>query len=233
MANWAEYGITIVGEAVHGKQALSMALVLKPDVALVDVSMPVMDGIEFARIVAEEKLGVKLIMLSCRDEISYVKQAMKAGASDYILKNEVDLQLLLSTINNTVVKKDMLPDKQNTGDSFAQDSFDKDISTKEIRDAIEYIHENYHKNISLDDVARKVNLSKVYLSQLFLQVTKMNFSKFILDLRLLKAKNLLKDTNMKVYSIAEKVGFNNQYYFIKVFTKKYGISPKKYRNNGS
>lgn len=102
-----------------------------------------------------------------------------------------------------------------------------------ISKCIDYIRNNYHKNISLTDVADSVQISKSYLSLLFKQETGINFSSFLANYRIEKSKKLLRESNYKIYEIAEKVGFDNPYYFSKVFKEVTGISCKEFKKSES
>ena len=80
-------GIEIVGTASNGEEAVEKALALKPDVALMDIRMPVMDGVEAARRIRRELPGCQVLMLTTFDDEEYVKEALKAGACGYLLKD--------------------------------------------------------------------------------------------------------------------------------------------------
>lgn len=95
---------------------------------------------------------------------------------------------------------------------------------------IKFIKHNYQNPISLTDAADYVGISKCYLSLLFRQETGVNFSAWLASYRVEKAKLLLADSNMKLYEIAEMVGFDNPYYFSKVFKDIAGESCKDYKN---
>jgi len=100
-----------------------------------------------------------------------------------------------------------------------------------IRRAIDYMEENYSRtDLSLTEVAKHVGVSCSYLSITFKEQTGVNFNDYLMRLRLAKAKELLRHTNLKTYEIAESVGFNDSSYFIKVFKKLEGMSPKTYRD---
>lgn len=92
-----------------------------------------------------------------------------------------------------------------------------------------YIQKNYEKNISLDDVAGYVNLSVGYLGNYFKQKMGMNFTDYLVQLRIEKAKELLLHSNEKIYRIAELVGYQNSQYFVTAFKKKVGFTPMEYR----
>ncbi|AUY48069.1 response regulator transcription factor [Streptomyces sp. CB01881] len=80
-------GIEVVGTASDGRQAVEVAVAHRPDVALVDVRMPVMDGIETAETLAAQVPACRVVMLTTFDDQAYVAQALRAGAVGYLLKN--------------------------------------------------------------------------------------------------------------------------------------------------
>ena len=102
-----------------------------------------------------------------------------------------------------------------------------------IRKSISFIEENYQKNITLQDVADYVSISKNYLSMLFKQETGINFVTYLNSYRIEKAKQLLTTTNMKIYEIAESIGFYSPYYFSKVFKELTKMQCKEYRDKFS
>lgn len=102
-----------------------------------------------------------------------------------------------------------------------------------INKSIEYIRENYMNNITLNDVAEYVEVSKSYLSLLFRQETSINFSTFLTEYRIQHAKNLLTESNKRIYEVAEMVGFENPYYFSKVFKEITGMTCKDYKTKVS
>ena len=79
--------IEIVGEAENGKVAVERSLSLQPDVVLMDVRMPVMDGVAAIRILAEQAPQIKILVLTTFDDDEYVTQAMSHGAKGYLLKD--------------------------------------------------------------------------------------------------------------------------------------------------
>ena len=83
---WEANDIIVCGEAANGKEALKLIEELSPDVLLLDIRMPVMGGIELLETIASKNLPVKSIILSGYDDFSYAQNALKLGASDYLLK---------------------------------------------------------------------------------------------------------------------------------------------------
>lgn len=77
----------IVGRAANGEEAVKKALLLKPDLIFMDISMPVMNGIEATKIIIKELPSIKILALTQHEELEYVKQILKSGGSGYLLKN--------------------------------------------------------------------------------------------------------------------------------------------------
>ena len=92
-----------------------------------------------------------------------------------------------------------------------------------------YIDNHYCENISLSDMANKYYVNQTFLSRKFKQEIGMNFNDYVREIRLQKAATLLEDSDMKVYEIAQKVGFENENYFMKKFREKYEATPSVYR----
>jgi len=87
-------GFTIVGEASEGREAVKMVRELKPDVAVFDVSMPGLNGVDAARIALKELPGLKVVLLTVHTENEYVDEALRAGVSGYVLKKQATADLI-------------------------------------------------------------------------------------------------------------------------------------------
>lgn len=79
--------IDVIGTAENGQDALNMALTLKPNVILMDISMPNMNGIDATEIISEQLPDTKILIFSMLDSVEFVTSAIQAGASGYILKD--------------------------------------------------------------------------------------------------------------------------------------------------
>ncbi len=106
----------------------------------------------------------------------------------------------------------------------------KQADERPIRLAKQFIQEHYMETITLTDVAQHAGFTPSYLSTVFKQSVGKSFSDYLLDLRIQKAKELLKETDQTIYDIAAAVGYKNAKYFRKLFKKATGIRPSEYRN---
>ncbi len=84
----------VVGEAGNGRDAVRLALDLQPDVAILDIGMPLLNGIEAARQIARRLPDTKILILSMHSDEAYIIQALEAGAKGYLLKDTADAELL-------------------------------------------------------------------------------------------------------------------------------------------
>jgi two-component system, NarL family, response regulator NreC len=90
----AHADLTVIGEAANGREAVDLAEKLKPDIVLMDVAMPELNGIEATRRMVAANPRIKVLVLSMHKEAVYVREILKAGARGYILKDAIDTELL-------------------------------------------------------------------------------------------------------------------------------------------
>ena len=104
MLNWTEHDFLIVGQVSNGKEALECIDTLKPDIIITDIIMPVMDGVEFTRRVKNAYPEIQIVVLSSYDDFSYVRETLRLGACDYVLKREINESMILEVLKRTAKK---------------------------------------------------------------------------------------------------------------------------------
>ena len=92
-----------------------------------------------------------------------------------------------------------------------------------------YIHAHFHQPITMKSIANKFYINPVYMGQLFKKTYGIYFKDYVLQVRIQEAKRLLRQSDMRIYEVAEKVGFNNPDYFVTQFEKIVGKTPSQYR----
>lgn len=95
---WGKLGFKVCGEAKNGKEALQKIQELQPDITIVDINMPIMDGLEFAKKVKEREIKTKILILTGHSEFNYARQAVSLGVYNYLLK-PVDEDELANCLN--------------------------------------------------------------------------------------------------------------------------------------
>lgn len=106
----------------------------------------------------------------------------------------------------------------------------KQILSKPIVLCIDYIYSHLHYRITIKELAEYLKISESYLSKLFCKEMGLPLSRYILDLKIEKAKNLLQYSDYAIIDIANYLSFSTQSHFIQVFQKKTGLTPHKYRS---
>lgn len=112
MIDWGSHGFEVVGEASDGEEALAKVRQLMPDIVITDIKMPVMDGIRLISKLREQYGHIRILVLSCHNDFDYVKQAMKLGAADYILKLSMRREELLEVMEG--IKGQIVENREKT-----------------------------------------------------------------------------------------------------------------------
>src|SRR5262249_50467847 len=102
-------------------------------------------------------------------------------------------------------------------------------NTRDLNEAIRFIHENYHKPIDLAMVSNHVSLNYAYFSNLFKKNIGKGFSEYLRDVRLDKARRLLAETEYKIVDVTDMVGYESYKSFTRAFRDAMGIQPNEYR----
>ncbi len=109
--------------------------------------------------------------------------------------------------------------------------FDDYKNRQKIKQAVDYIQENFDKDLNMAVVSNHISMNYSLFSYVFKQYTGSNFVNYLKDIRLQEAKRLLEETDMKVVDISAKVGYENEKHFMKIFKASCGVSPTEYRKN--
>ena len=102
---------------------------------------------------------------------------------------------------------------------------------QKIQQAVIYIRENYDKDLNMAVVSNHISMNYSLFSYAFKQYTGTNFVNFLKDIRMEKAKELLENTDLRIIEISQKIGYENEKHFMKIFKVTCGVSPTEYRRN--
>lgn len=132
-------------------------------------------------------------------------------------------------------QKPTLAELQQTLEEYCQKSgtviyeLGKDKHFGDIHKIKRYIEKHYNENLTLKKIANQFYMNPVYLGQLFKKTYGVYFKDYLLEIRVEKAKKLLKQPDVRIYEVAEQVGFGSPDYFVTQFEKSAGLTPSKYR----
>jgi Response regulator containing CheY-like receiver domain and AraC-type DNA-binding domain len=232
----AEFGHKIeLQTAENGRIAVIVATLWNADIILMDIEMPGQNGIEAAKQILEQRPGIKIIFITAYSLFSYAHEAVKLGASDYILK-PVELKEVFRAIRQAadqIETQKQLEALAPEADSIASgEEGNTDKANQLIARVKRYLQHNYMAyDLSLDSVSGILNINASYLSVLFKKCTGVNFIDYIADLKVNAAKELLKDPLKSAAEIASMVGYESASYFTRAFKKRTGQTPTEYRRS--
>lgn len=190
-------------------------------------------GKKFLNFPYEDDSYILMIESDNKEEIEFISKEVKDIFSKEL---ELEIAIYFSEIGKSIEK---IPELYKDLRSLREKEFDEELSgdkreeLKKYSDSIEkclkIIEEKYDKNITLDEITKEVAVSKNYFCHLFKKEMGMSLWSYLTQVRLDKAKELLKNTDMKTYEIAFKVGYDNPSYFSKIFKKIESMTPNEYR----
>lgn len=177
----------------------------------------------------QSQTELETIQQICFEVILYIFRALhEAGHNSPAFFSELNPLTLMQNANTLDALAEILMQTVDRAVSvIAQDRETK--NTAIIQNVKQLIKEHLSENLSLNDIAQQVHFSPCYLSSIFKNATNMTFKDYVLDLKIAKAKELLKNTDYKIYEISSMIGYENSKYFSSLFHKATGQMPSMYR----
>ncbi len=221
-------------EAVNGREAIELFEKNQCHIAILDIEMPGVDGLEAAQTIRENNKVCEIIILTAFDEFSYAKRAIAVRALDYLLKPVADNELItgleeaVRRLEEYESMNRQIPDEEPEveDDREKLDNARLKAVSEYIRD---YIDSHYQEDLSLQEVANSLHYSEAYFCKLFKQCFDKSFIVYLSELRIEAAKKLLTDVSVNVKDISQRVGYHDSNYFTKVFKRNTGETPSEYR----
>ncbi|WP_239256258.1 response regulator transcription factor [Listeria ilorinensis] len=214
----------VCGLAKNADEAMQLNEALRPHVALIDINMPGMNGLDLARVLKSANPALITVIISGYDDFEYARQAIQLHMFDYLLK-PVPRSDLLHLFNKLSAHLESLVSESD--DVAAASGLSPVISALKT-----YLDEHYADHeLTIQKAAQNFNSSPAYLSRRMKKELGASFLEYLTEIRIQKAKELLTDpfANASVGEIATKVGFKNIHYFSRVFKKRTGLAPVEYR----
>jgi signal transduction histidine kinase/ligand-binding sensor domain-containing protein/DNA-binding response OmpR family regulator len=218
-------------EACNGKQGIELAMEHIPTIIISDVMMPEIDGLALCQKLKSERTTshIPIILLSAKNAEQHKIIGYDMGADDYITK-PFNMELLQHKVRILIDKQIQSQQKMVSflkiePSQIAVVSMDEKL----VKKAIETIEENMsNAEFSVELLAREIGMSRVHLYKKILAITGKSPVEFIRIIRLKRAAQLLKESQLTISEIAYEVGFNNPRYFSKHFKDEFGMLPSKY-----
>ena len=183
--------------------------------------MPLMSGLDVVSRIKESLPRTVIIMISGYSDAHYMRQAIRHGVFDYILK-----PIIFDDLSEALERARMHIFGENRNESVeAQPEQDKTV----IQQLVSYINNHISEGVSLKVLSNMFHMNPNYISQYFKNETGMNYSAYLLMLRINKAKNLLMNSDRSVAEVAQMTGFKDYRLFSRTFKQETGLTPSQYR----
>ena len=217
--DWEKYQCEVVGTAMDGREAVEKARELKPDIVIMDINLPKLNGLEAIRAIQETAPAdhpIYMIVVTGYDEFSYCQEALRLRVSDFLLK-PIDFDAFGEVIEGVVKKVMENPNRQV-------------VLSDTLKKIVDYVNENLSdEDMRLTLLAENMNMYPNYISQLFKKELGCGYHAYLNQVRVEKAKKYLRQTNEPITVVAELVGFSDYRIFTKIFKGIVGVTPSQFR----
>jgi signal transduction histidine kinase/DNA-binding response OmpR family regulator len=225
-----------VTEARDGREGLDAAVRSGPEVIITDLAMPDIDGIELCRRLksSAETSHIPIMLLTARRADELRAQGLGAGADDYFTK-PVDFRLLATRIENLLESRRILRERF-TRQIVVQPAEITVTSTDQLflERAVAIVGEHMRdETFDVEEFARRIGMSRVTLFRKIKGVTGQTPTHFVRSLRLKRAAQLLRTSDLNVSEILEHVGILDLSYFSRIFRQEFGQTPTQYRQEAA
>ena len=224
LVNFKKFNMQVIGEAENGLEAWEKIQAECPDIILTDINMPQMNGIKLAQLAREQYPQLHIIFLTGYDDFDYALSAVKLGADDYLLKpfSREDVEAMLIKVKEKL-------DKEKK-----QQQVYELVEKAEFSGLEQAIHDRLaDTELSLKSLSFQLGFNSSYLSVLIKKELGLPFQDYLIQERMKRAKLLLLTTDLKVYEIAEQVGFEDMNYFSQRFKQIVGVTPRQFKKGDS
>lgn len=218
--DWEAHDCQVVGEAADGMEALAKIDSLRPDIVIMDINIPIMNGLKVIQVSRVKHPRTAFVIVSGYDDFSFCQQALRLQITDYILKpvNYEEFGICIDNLKISLFEQ-----------KVAADTEPENHEERVITGITRYIQEHLEQEVSLSVLAEEFHLNSQYISQLFKNEIGVGFLAYLTNVRMEKAKKLLISTPLSIVEVADRVGYGDYRVFTKVFKKTEGITPSQYR----
>ena len=209
-----EMGFRILGEYGNASEAIDASKKLHLDLIITDICMGGMNGLELIKACRKNGFTGEFVIISGYSEFEFARQAIEQDVSTYLLK-PIDVHKSREALQKV---RDHL-EANNT--SYGE---------KDIVDCIrDYIDRNYASKLTLEEAATSFSMNKSYFSEFFSKNFGKTFVQYKTEVRIERAKVLLRTTELTITEISGLCGFENSSYFTLVFRQTTCMTPEQYR----
>lgn len=208
--------IKVVAQAKDGVEALALFEKYSPDLVMMDINMPLLDGLSCIEKMKAMKENVRVVIVSSYDNFSYAKKAIGLKVDSYILKpiDEVELTQVLKKCLHSLDESLIGPSKKESNS----------------KDIVEFINTHYQESdLSSERIEKEFGLSRTSVYTLMKSITDKSLNEYITMIQMRQAGRMLENGNLTLKEVALACGYTDPFYFSRVFKKQMGLSPSDYK----
>ena len=218
-------------EAENGEEGLQKAIEELPSLIVSDIMMPKLDGLAMSKQLREDKKTshIPIVLLTAKSSTDTEREALGIGIEDFIRK-PFDLDVLVLKIQNIISKRESIRNKYKTTVSLEPSEIAvTSVDEKFLKQAMAIVEDHMmNTEFSVEMLVAEMGMSRSNLYLKLKEITGLSSSEFIRSVRLKRAVQLIKKSDMSVKEIMYMTGFNTASYFSKCFKKQYGMVPSEY-----
>lgn len=239
--SWEKWDCEVVGMAHSGEEGMELINKMHPDILFSDISMPGIDGLTMIAGIKSQNPGMEITILTGFRDFNYAQKAIRLGVTRFLLKpskmDELEEAVEKMTSNLKANRAVAVPKQQEIQEVLPETDIEEEEVVEDspagsfiVNNAMHYMEENYMSKLKLADVAEQCFVSQWHLSKLLNRYKGQSFSDILNNIRIEKAKEMLKNPTLRIGDVAESVGFMDMAHFSRVFKKQVGYSANEYRN---
>lgn len=226
MIDWARLGFEIEARAAHSAEAHSIFDKQPFSLVLINIKHSQSDGLLLCEQI-RQRSKVPIILLGGSTDFTLVRQALIYQVSDYLAEPVQSCQLTASLHN---VRRELANWTSSDAPPHPSTSSKEHSAQPSVIEIVmNYVQAELHQNITLKKISDALHFNCAYLGRKFKNEENMTFNEYLLQQRMERAKRLLEQTDMRIYEIANEVGYTEIDWFYKKFKEYTGISANEYR----
>lgn len=216
---WEEHDIMVVGSCTIPEKAIEDIARHRPDVVFTDIKMPGTDGFELISKLQEMELDCEFVVVSAFESFVYARRLIQLGGFDYLIK-PVEEKQYTELFNRLLINFEKNRPHRNLPNTESSD----------LNQVLLYLNRNISKKYTLSEISSKFNFSVNQICNLFSKHLNTTYSSYTTKIRMENAKRLLTSTDKSIKEISMDCGYDDYFYFCRVFRGYYSCTPTQLRD---
>lgn len=237
--DWERCGCRVAGCAYDGIAGLRLIQEKEPDIVIIDIQMPGLNGLDVIRKLKGGQKDIQFIIISGYGQFEYAQKAIRYGVRDYLLKPVMTEEMEEALLHVTAALKKKQESTGFRSQAVREDTLAGKLAAIRSRQysplvskALEYVEKNVGKNITQADICRELLVSTGHFSKCFKRETGVGFAVYVTMKKMEQARILLEDPKNRVNEVAHMLGYSDYAYFFQVFKKQFGYAPSEIKTSG-